>query len=207
MQDPHDPVAAIREMRVQFVRGSEKRLASIESKIARLADAPADRDSLHALRLEFHAFSGLGGTYGFRKVSKLGNEGEALCDRVAKARGPGASAGDREAWTGIVASIRKELGLEKDPARARVLAVTADSARAEALQAVLETAGYEVRAVAGSELEAAVREFSPQVLILDSESDAPRGGVTPWLLLAGDVEPGQILAAVAGRLDRARGGG
>jgi chemotaxis protein histidine kinase CheA len=204
VQDPHDPVAAIKELRAQFVRGSEKRLATIESKLARLAEAPTDRDALHALRLEFHAFSGLGGTYGFRKVSKLGNEGEALCDRAAKARGTGASAQDREAWAGLVASIRKELGLEAASARPKVLAVTSDAARADAVRSILEMAGYEVRTATGAELEAAAREFSPRVLILESESDAARAGGTPWLLLSGEVEPRQILAAVAGRLDRAK---
>jgi len=118
MQDPHDPIAAMKELRAQFVRGSEKRLATVEAKLARLRESPADRDALQTLRLEFQAFSGLGASSGFRKVSKLGQEGQARCDRLVKARGSGASADDLSAWSELAAAIRKELGLEAGSAGA-----------------------------------------------------------------------------------------
>ena len=115
MQDPHDPIAAMKELRAQFVSGSAKRLATVEAKLARLRESPTDRDALQTLRLEFQAFSGLGSTSGFRKVSKLGQESQVRCERVAKARGSGASAEDLSAWSELAASIRKELGLEDGP--------------------------------------------------------------------------------------------
>jgi len=116
MQDPHDPTAAIRDLRAEFVRGSAKRLAVIETSLVRLREAPADREALRALRLELQAFSGLARSSGFPTVSKLGREGETRCDRLAKARGSVPSAEDLSAWSELAQAIRKELGLQAEPA-------------------------------------------------------------------------------------------
>jgi hypothetical protein len=116
MQDPHDPSAAIRELRAQFVRGSARRLAVIDASLARLRETPGDREALRALRLELQSFSGLARSSGFPTVSKLGREGVERCDRLAKSRGSAPSAEDLSAWSELAQAIRKELGLEAEPA-------------------------------------------------------------------------------------------
>ncbi|MEA2465703.1 MAG: Hpt domain [Acidobacteriota bacterium] len=62
-----------------------------ESSRARLEELRAafDRGDVDELRRHFHAFSGMGGTYGFPRISLLGDEAEGLLqspDAVALAR-------------------------------------------------------------------------------------------------------------------------
>ena len=51
-----------------------------ESSYERLAELRAafDRGDLDEIRRHFHAFSGMGGTYGFPRISVLGDEAEGL---------------------------------------------------------------------------------------------------------------------------------
>jgi HPt (histidine-containing phosphotransfer) domain-containing protein len=62
-----------------------------ESSLARLAELRAafDAGAIGELRRHFHAFSGMGGTYGYPRVSILGDEAEGLLqspDAAALAR-------------------------------------------------------------------------------------------------------------------------
>ena len=62
-----------------------------ESSHERLAELRAafDRGDLDEIRRHFHAFSGMGGTYGFPRISVLGDEAEGLMkspDAAALAR-------------------------------------------------------------------------------------------------------------------------
>ena len=81
----------LQSLREQFLQGSAARLARIESDLERLRSFPDDAPALADLRLAFHGFSGLGGTYGFPQVTILGIEGERRCDLLdAPGQAPGA---------------------------------------------------------------------------------------------------------------------
>jgi hypothetical protein len=105
MDDPHDPVAAIRGLKADFLRGSPKRLATIDAQLARLKESPGDRAALQSLRTELRSLASLGRASGFPKVSRLSQEGESRCGRVAKAASPE----DLEALESTAAAIRSEL--------------------------------------------------------------------------------------------------
>ena len=105
MDDPHDPVAAIRGLKSDFLRGSGKRLATIDAQLARLKESPGDRAALQSLRSELRALASLGRASGFPKVSRLAQEGDSRCGRVAKVASPD----DVAAWESLAAEIRSEL--------------------------------------------------------------------------------------------------
>ncbi|HKR63331.1 MAG TPA: Hpt domain-containing protein, partial [Thermoanaerobaculia bacterium] len=65
-----DPV--LEELRERFRETSRVRL----QEMVPLLDA-IDAESMRRLARHFHAFAGLGATYGFPRVSELGDEGEA----------------------------------------------------------------------------------------------------------------------------------
>ena len=56
---------ALRDLREQFVRGSDDRLARIEELLLLLEADPGDERALRDLMIQFHGFSGAGSTYGF----------------------------------------------------------------------------------------------------------------------------------------------
>ncbi|HYO75512.1 MAG TPA: Hpt domain-containing protein [Thermoanaerobaculia bacterium] len=63
------------DLRARFRENTHPRL--IEMRAA-LDAADADSGALATLARHFHALSGMGGTYGFPRVSELGDEGELL---------------------------------------------------------------------------------------------------------------------------------
>ena len=64
-------------------------------------DAWPTEEARKKLKHHFHSFSGMGGTYGFPRVSELGDEGEELL------RSPDAGAVAR--WRELVDEIEREL--------------------------------------------------------------------------------------------------
>lgn len=217
-----DPADALRALRDQFLRGSEARILRMSEAIRRLREEPADREALRSLWTEFHGFSGLGGTYGFPRVSALGREGEARGDAFFAPEPAPLSSADLAAWDALLAAIRTDLGLDREESVPRVLAVMHDRAEGSALRSVLEMAGYDVRVVsADADLSAERASFRPDLLILDPGTDV---GQTPVLILgrggpggsagpedgrvrlAKPFEPGDLLSAVASCLSPVRGG-
>ncbi len=73
------------ELRDIYRENSRERLEEMRAAF----DALPDGAALQKLTRHFHAFSGMGGTYGFPRVSELGDEAEALMknpDAAALAR-------------------------------------------------------------------------------------------------------------------------
>jgi chemotaxis protein histidine kinase CheA len=64
----------VNDLREVYRENSRARLAAMRAAF----DALPDDAALQELRRHFHAFSGMGGTYGFPRVSELGDEGEVL---------------------------------------------------------------------------------------------------------------------------------
>ena len=58
----------------RYRENSRPRIAEMRAALAAL---PSDA-ALQVLARHFHAFSGMAGTYGFPRVSELGDEGEGL---------------------------------------------------------------------------------------------------------------------------------
>lgn len=202
--------------------------------IRRLREEPADREALRVLWTEFHGFSGLGGTYGFPRVSALGRDGEVRGDALFAAEPAPLSSADLAAWDALLGAIRTDLGLDRDESVPRVLAVLHDRAEGSALRSALEAAGYCVRVVASdADLPAERASFRPDLVILDPGTAAPEGpldraaadaGETPVLILSSAAPgksaeradarvrlakpfgPGDLLSAVASCLSSVRGG-
>ncbi len=69
-------------LRSQFLERSGERLDSLRDLIEDLASKPGDFNVLAEIRQLFHWCAGSGGIYGFEQVSKLGLQGEEICDRI-----------------------------------------------------------------------------------------------------------------------------
>ncbi len=166
-------------LREQFLQGSAARLARIESDLERLRSYPDDAPALADLRLAFHGFSGLGGTYGFPQVTILGIEGERRCDTL-DAPGRSLRAEDLKAWEKLLDRLRSELGSSfvapavaaDRPAalRREGLVVEADRNLREDLARVVERAGLTVR-TATTRVEAleALDLRMPAAVLVDTE--------------------------------------
>lgn len=98
-----DPLLA--ELRAHFRESAAARL----QEIAPLLDVVAhDGDALQRLARHFHAFSGLGATYGYPRISELGDELEGSILPLAK-RGETPSAEEIARWRLVVDEIAREL--------------------------------------------------------------------------------------------------
>lgn len=64
-------------LREHFRRSTEERLREMRSLLETLDD-----DATQRLTRHFHALSGLGATYGYPRISELGDEGERTTDRA-----------------------------------------------------------------------------------------------------------------------------
>jgi chemotaxis protein histidine kinase CheA len=92
------------ELRVRFRSTTEVRLTDVARLLDALEDDPANADALERLTRHFHALAGLGGTYGFPRISELGDEAEGSIPRAA--------APTRELvmrWRALIAEVTREL--------------------------------------------------------------------------------------------------
>jgi chemotaxis protein histidine kinase CheA len=96
------------ELRAHFRASARERLIEIEAALGALTRDANDDDALDVLRRHFHALSGLGGTYGFPRVSEAGDEleGALLQLRRAEAK-PDPNMIAR--WRELVAGIARDL--------------------------------------------------------------------------------------------------
>jgi len=85
MSTPEEQLA---EFRGQFVRNSMERLDKIERSIDVLEHSPADKETLKTLFTHFHGLAGMGGTYGFDRVSEVSLRAEAACDEIQSSGQP-----------------------------------------------------------------------------------------------------------------------
>jgi CheY-like chemotaxis protein len=172
--------ALLQELRDRFRETAWKRLA----EMVPLLDA-VDADSVRALARHFHAFAGLGGTYGFPRISELGDEAEAsILPFVRCGEEPDGATMAR--WRELCAEIRRELaaGEPMQVARGeaasprRILAVEDDATHAVILTHVLGTAGYEVEVCSDpGQFDATLAGFVPDLLLTDIQlAEDERGG-------------------------------
>lgn len=95
----------MQELRAHFRESARERL----EQIAPLLDAVAhDADALQQLARHFHALSGLGATYGYPRISELGDELEGSILPLAK-RGEAPAAELIARWAEVVEEMRREL--------------------------------------------------------------------------------------------------
>lgn len=98
----------MRELRARFRESTAGRLDTMRAMLAALERDPADRASLSAIARHFHALSGMGATYGFPKISELGDRAEESVIPLAKNGG----VPDRETlarWRSVVDEVAAEL--------------------------------------------------------------------------------------------------
>jgi chemotaxis protein histidine kinase CheA len=68
------------ELRVHFRESTANRLRAMTALLDALERRPDDADVREQLGRHFHALSGLGATYGYPRISELGEEGERATD-------------------------------------------------------------------------------------------------------------------------------
>jgi len=78
----------LEELRLRFRETMAIRLRDMDTLLATLARDPANGDALATISRHFHAMVGLGATYGFPRISELGDEGEASSLILARSGSP-----------------------------------------------------------------------------------------------------------------------
>ncbi|MFA6958261.1 MAG: Hpt domain-containing protein [Thermoanaerobaculia bacterium] len=68
------------ELAEQFRVSAIERLVVMRELVARFDANRADRETLVLIHRHFHGLAGLGGTYGFPRVSELAADVESACD-------------------------------------------------------------------------------------------------------------------------------
>jgi CheY-like chemotaxis protein len=177
------------ELRERFRESSRKRL----EEMLPLLDA-VDAESMRKLARHFHAFAGLGTTYGFPRISFLGDEGESsILPLVRCGEEPNGATIAR--WRELCADIERALEDVREPIAdgapamhveavppaiepRRILAVEDDEAQGVLLAYILAAAGYEVAICSDPEqFEATLAGFAPDLLLTDIQlADDDRGG-------------------------------
>lgn len=71
------------ELRARFRETTQVRLRDMYALLAALERDSHDANTVEKLLRHFHALAGLGATYGYPRVSELGDEGERLFGRDA----------------------------------------------------------------------------------------------------------------------------
>ncbi len=96
------------DLRDRFRETSRVRLDDMEALLAALDRDPRAAASLQQLAKHFHALAGMGGTYGFPRVSELGDEAEATLLPLVK-RGAAPDSALIARWKDLLEQIRCEL--------------------------------------------------------------------------------------------------
>lgn len=164
------------DLRGRFRETSRIRLDEMASLLAVLERDRTDAVSLQKLAKHFHGLAGMGGTYGFPHVSRLGDEAEAAILPFVK-RGAPPDAASIARWKEVAAEIAAELwssGLEPAIPQAtavrtrRILVVEDDATTMVFLRGMLMAAGYEVAICSDPSLfERTLLAFEPHLVLMD----------------------------------------
>ncbi len=92
------------ELRAYFRESSRARLIELRDALDRLPDPAA----MQAVVRHFHSFAGMGGTYGFPRVSELGDEAEATTIPLSRS-GTSPDAATVARWRELADEIEREL--------------------------------------------------------------------------------------------------
>ncbi|HEX6087140.1 MAG TPA: diguanylate cyclase [Thermoanaerobaculia bacterium] len=151
------------ELRGRFREAARIRLVEMTVLLGCLERDLSDAAALQQLAKHFHALAGMGGTYGFPRVTELGDEAERVMGPLLKRAGTPDAAMVAHWW-----ELAQEIGreLEKEPEagpnvpRFEVLVALADAELAARVAEALEREEMRVRMVPG--------ERPPDVAIVDS---------------------------------------
>ena len=161
------------DLRVRFREAARTRLVEMTVLLGCLERDHADPAALQQLAKHFHALAGMGGTYGFPRVSGLGDEAEASMLPVVKRGGP-ADQATIARWWQLVNAIGLELEKGGDALQAvpiprfEVLIVLADSETAARVAEALEREEMRVRVCAPHEAAAQLDRRKPDTAIVDT---------------------------------------
>jgi chemotaxis protein histidine kinase CheA len=92
------------DLRRYFRDATTARIEEMHALLDRIEHDGADRQSLDKLERHFHALSGLGATYGFVRISELGDEGEGSMASLSTA-GSAPAAELVRRWRELVAEV------------------------------------------------------------------------------------------------------
>jgi CheY-like chemotaxis protein len=182
--------ALLGELRVRFRETTASRLQEMRELLDALERDLADSVALQKLARHFHALAGLGATYGYPRVSVLGDEGEgAILPMTRSGATPPAALLVR--WRELAAAVADAVAEEMPPAvvpsdvkaaqksfdvliagkeqpAPRILAVEDDATQILLLRRVLAGAGYEVAVCSDSaSFEQCLLDFRPDLLLMD----------------------------------------
>lgn len=100
----------LRELRDRFQETARVRIDEMTFLLARLDADVLDAEAVTKLATHFHGLAGMGGTYGFPRVSELADEAEGLIvPLVTRERTPDAATVSR--WRDIVDEIAAALAV------------------------------------------------------------------------------------------------
>lgn len=142
------------DLRARFRASASARLEEMSSLIAELEAHRDDAAAMEKLARHFHGLAGLGATYGFPRISQLGDEGETNAMPLAR-HGGAPSDADLAQWGALVEQMFEEIrhgGQALPPVAPRreatnfeVLIVEDDADLAAYLAHVLDGEGMRVR--------------------------------------------------------------
>jgi diguanylate cyclase (GGDEF)-like protein len=166
--------ALLDDLRARFRETSRVRLSEMTTLLAQLDRDPANATALQKLARHFHGLAGMGATYGFPRVSTLGDEGEGALLPIVK-KGSAANAGLVSRWRTIVSAIEGEItrppeAMNIPPRGFDVLLIEPDDAVAGVIVKALEEEGMRVRVCALEEATAALHARMPDALVVDADS-------------------------------------
>lgn len=170
--------ALLVELRVRFRESTACRLQEMRELLDALERNRADWEAVQKLARHFHALAGLGATYGYPRVSELGDEGEGSIlpiTRLGAVPPEPTVARWRELVAAAGAEVAEERPLAMLPASVKasrstfdVLIVEDDAELAPLLAHALEEEGLVTRVCATRhEALAAMEEKRPDALIVD----------------------------------------
>lgn len=180
-----DPL--LEDLRGRFRETARVRMRDMESLIGQLERDPGDAAALHMLGKHFHGLAGMGGTYGYPRISVLGDEGECAILALTQG-GAGPDADTLARWREIVREMDGELndqgrgsraqgGGEKAPAPCAlppapsnftVLLIEQDAELAARLAEALEREEMQVRICTTAGALAQLGEALPDAAVVDS---------------------------------------
>jgi len=96
------------ELQARFRETTRVRLEEMARSVQQLESDPANEEAIARLARAFHALAGLGGTYGFARVSELGEEAESAILPLLRSRGTVPFATLRR-WREILDAVSTEI--------------------------------------------------------------------------------------------------
>lgn len=202
----------LQELRARFRETTEVRLQDVGRLLDALGADASDADALQRLARHFHALAGLGATYGYPRISELGDTAEETILPLTKA-GHAPSPELLNAWRALMDGVARELREPRDaplpdvvaaPVPRRVLVVDDDLVHVAIVRRVLAKAGYDVEVCSDAEeFDGCLAWFRPHLVLMDEQLAGASGAELarrvdlPVLFVTGDRDAranGEVIA-------------